>query len=100
MNQKLKNSKRELSFVPSDEREVHFHNHDDYFANPHMHSDKCDRFTSGFDQYRRQRFYFTSNVTPLRVYLNYEEQQLNETKHKYSSTFNGRKFSSRYNFLF
>jgi hypothetical protein len=48
---------------------VHQHNH---LRRPHMHEKDCDRLTSGFDKNREKRFYFTCQLTPVRVYVNYD----------------------------
>lgn len=49
---------------------VHQHNH---LRRPHMHEKDCDRLTSGFDKNREKRFYFTCQLTPVRVYINYDK---------------------------
>ena len=75
----------------------------DHRKTPHQHSYNCERFTSGFDINRQQRFYFTTGLTPVRVYLSYDDNKLNETirnelnkrEKTKSSSLNGRKLSPR-----
>lgn len=85
---KEKRAKNSKSFIADDQ--VHFHNH---MKNPHMHSSICDRYVSGLDQNRKQRFYFTSNLTPIRVYVIYDEFEHEKPLHY--EALNGRKFSPK-----
>jgi hypothetical protein len=90
MNNQIQ-TKRAKSFIADGHRQVHFHNHE---KKPHMHSTNCDRYVSGIDQNRDKRFYFTSNLTPVRVYLNYNETPKIEDKNHFSSL-QGRKLSPK-----
>ena len=85
---KQKRAENSKSFIAGDK--VHFHNH---MKNPHMHSSICDRYVSGLDQNRKQRFYFTSNLTPIRVYVSYDEFEHEKPLHY--EILNGRKFSPK-----
>jgi hypothetical protein len=91
------------SFVAFDESNVHEHDHR---LTPHIHSFECDRYSSGNDQNRNCRFYFTKNTTAVRVYMNYNEKLLmpsiDEVRHdggggapQFNSQLNGRKLSPR-----
>ena len=96
-----------MSFISDAKSNVHEHAHR---KTPHLHvSGICDRFTSGVDRNRANRFYFTKQITPCRVYLSYNERlltspvdtnlgnlkdatQFNQQK---DLIYNGRKFSPR-----
>jgi hypothetical protein len=90
MNNQIQ-TKRAKSFIADDHRKVHFHNHE---KKPHMHSTNCDRYVSGIDQNRDKRFYFTSNLTPVRVYLNYNNTPQIEGQIHFGSL-HGRKLSPK-----
>ena len=82
------------------QQKVHIHDHR---TTPHLHTFSCERFTSGYDTNRQHRFYFTTGLTPVRVYLSYEDTKLNEkAKNEMSkrekvknTSLNGRKLSPR-----
>lgn len=59
------------SYVPFNHVTLHEHDHR---QTPHMHTQLCDRYTSGLDKNRQYRFYFTKNKTPCRVYMLYNEK--------------------------
>lgn len=90
------------SFVPYNESNIHEHNHR---VTPHLHSFECDRYSSGTDQNRNSRFYFTKQTTPVRVYLSYNDKLLmpsidevrtDENKvSQFNAQLNGRKLSPR-----
>ncbi len=89
------------SFVPFNDSNIHEHDHR---LTPHIHSFECDRYSSGNDQNRTNRFYFTRQTTPVRVYLNYNEKLLmpsiDEVKSdgsqvQFNAQLNGRKLSPR-----
>lgn len=73
-------------YVPIKSRIIHKHEHLD---GPHMHNNECNRLTSAIDKDRAKRFYFTNSVTPVRVYISYENNSKND---KYNlETINGMK---------
>lgn len=49
---------------------MHLHDH---INRPHLHSSECDRLISGYDKDRHKRFYFTTNLTPVRCYVSYSK---------------------------
>ena len=54
---------------------IHLHSHFD--NGPHLHEKrnaKCFRCVSGYDPNRTNRYYFTDEPTPVRVYLLYKEK--------------------------
>ena len=54
---------------------IHLHSHFD--NGPHLHEKrnaKCFRCASGYDPNRTNRYYFTDEPTPVRVYLLYKEK--------------------------
>ena len=91
MNNGIKTN-RTKSFIAGDQRQVHYHNH---MKTPHMHSINCERYVSGLDENRKQRFYFTSNLTPVRVYLSYDVSKENEKQEIHYNALNGRKLSPK-----
>jgi hypothetical protein len=96
----------QLSYIPFvHSKNVHLHDHR---PTPHIHSYGCERFTSGKDQNRNFRFYFTKNLTPVRVYINYASNNNNnnddnflllpsisEEYRQVKDSLNGRKLSSK-----
>lgn len=89
------------SYVPFNDANVHEHNHR---ITPHLHSFECDRYSSGTDQNRNSRFYFTKQTTPVRVYLNYNDKLLlpsidevrtDDKTSQFNAQLNGRKLSPR-----
>lgn len=53
---------------------LHQHVHKNY-KKPHMHNNECNRILSAYDLDRSKRYYFTSQITPVRVYVNYYEKK-------------------------
>ena len=97
----LNSAQSSHSFAPYTDTSVHEHNHR---YTPHLHSNDCERYSSGFDKNRSSRYYFTKSVTPCRVYLSYNEKLLGSNdyvvdhKEKLSLVnqgLNGRKLSAR-----
>lgn len=89
------------SFVAFNEANIHEHDHR---LTPHLHSFECDRYSSGTDQNRNSRFYFTKTTTPVRVYLSYNEKLLmpsidevktDDKMGQFNAQLNGRKLSPR-----
>jgi hypothetical protein len=57
-------------YVPYKNKELHRHNHVGK-KQPHIHTKGCEQFISAHDINREKRYYFTNELTPVRVYINY-----------------------------
>ena len=59
-------------YVPFKNKDLHKHSHNGRTV-PHIHEtgSGCERVISAFDINREKRYYFTNNLTPVRVYVSY-----------------------------
>jgi hypothetical protein len=85
-------------FTPYENKVVHQHDH---LSFPHIHRRDCNRLVSGSDKNRDKRFYFTRNVTPVRVYVRYEHTGGSKSAKKLAATelpkfahYNGQKLNA------
>jgi hypothetical protein len=62
----------EGGFMPFKNKDFHLHPHLNN-EKPHIHSLGCDPFVSGYDLQRETRYYFTTDKTPVRCYIKYDE---------------------------
>ena len=87
-NKRNKNTIRKISlktdkilqetYIPYNNKDFHVHRHNK--KEPHLHGSECEVINSALDLKRNERYYFTSDKTPVRVYINYENQQDNIRK--------------------
>ena len=65
-------------YVPYKNKELHRHNHVGK-KQPHIHSTECEQFISAHDINREKRYYFTNELTPVRVYINYTNNEFDKS---------------------
>ena len=70
------------SYIPYNNKDFHLHHHHNK-KEPHLHGTECEVANSALDLKRHERYYFTSDTTPVRVYINYEK---NEETYKETSS--------------
>jgi hypothetical protein len=59
---------------------MHLHNHHTEHKLPHLHTFGCERLITAFDKQREKRYYFTNELTPVRVYIKYDKELDNQKK--------------------
>jgi hypothetical protein len=58
-------------YSPFKNKIIHLHIHPEYKL-PHIHKTECESLITGRDNQREKRYYFTNELTPVRVYIKYE----------------------------
>jgi hypothetical protein len=76
-DKKISNQEINNEYVPFKGKDLHIHCHSDIKL-PHIHSSCCDRVVSAHDANRDKRYYFTNELTPVRVYINYNNKEPGE----------------------
>jgi hypothetical protein len=61
-------------YMPFFNKQFHVHNHSEHKL-PHLHTLGCERLITAFDKQREKRYYFTNELTPVRVYIKYNQNQ-------------------------
>jgi hypothetical protein len=62
-------------YEPINNKEMHLHHHHTEHKLPHLHTFGCERLITAFDKQREKRYYFTNELTPVRVYIKYNQNQ-------------------------
>jgi hypothetical protein len=62
-------------YEPINNKEIHLHHHHTEHKLPHLHTLGCERLITAFDKQRAKRYYFTNELTPVRVYIKYNENE-------------------------
>ena len=58
-------------YSPFKNKIIHLHIHPEYKL-PHIHKSECENLITGRDNQRERRYYFTNELTPVRVYIKYD----------------------------